>query len=120
MKRLPVVDAAWKLVGIVSRTDLLKINLRTDREIREEVADALSGLPGWVERGAIRVIVEDGLVTLEGQAEQRSLIPVLLDLVASVDGVVGVRSRLGYEVDDVTPGLDVLAPWSSFAPRDGI
>lgn len=119
VKRLPVVDRSRKLVGIVSRTDLLKIYLRPDEEIREEVEDILCGAPGWVVPGTISVVVEDGVVTLDGQAEQHSHIPMLVDVARSVDGVVDVRSRLGYEVDDVTPGIDALSPWASFGARYG-
>jgi CBS domain-containing protein len=120
VKRLPVVDRDGKLVGIVSRTDLLKIYLRTDPEIREEVEDRLCGSPGWIVPGTIGVLVEDGVVSLEGRVEQRSQIPMLLDIAASVDGAVAVRNRLGYEVDDGSPGLDALSPWASFGARDGL
>jgi CBS domain-containing protein len=119
VKRLPVVDPDGKLVGIVSRTDLLKIYLRPDAEIREEVEDVLCGAPGWVVPDTIQVLVEDGVVTLEGRAEQRSQIPMLVDIAGSVDGVVDAQSRLGYEVDDATPGIDALAPWASFGARYG-
>lgn len=119
VKRLPVVDRDGKLIGIVSRTDLLKIYLRPDEEIREEVEGILSGAPGWVVPGTISVFVEDGVVVLDGQAEQRSHIPMLLEVARSVDGVVDVRSRLGFEVDDVTPGIDPVSPWVSFGARFG-
>jgi CBS domain-containing protein len=119
VKRLPVVDPDAKLLGIVSRTDLLKIYLRIDGEIRDEVEDRLCGSPGWIVPGTIDVLVEDGIVSLEGRVEQRSQIPMLLDVVASVDGVVAVRNRLGYEVDDETPGLDAMSPWASFGARYG-
>jgi hypothetical protein len=43
---------------------------------------------------------------------------VVLEIVAAVDGVVGVQSRLGYQVDDLAWGLDALTPWAAFGPRD--
>jgi CBS-domain-containing membrane protein len=42
VKRLPVVDREARLVGIVSRQDLMKIFLREDKEIRDEIIVAAS------------------------------------------------------------------------------
>ena len=44
LKRLPVVDDMGRLIGMVTRRDLLKVFLRTDEEIRREiVAEAWTG-----------------------------------------------------------------------------
>jgi osmotically-inducible protein OsmY len=48
------------------------------------------------------VEVRDGVVTLTGQLERRSLIPILVSLVHGLDGVVDVVDRLGFEFDDST------------------
>ncbi|MEU7607707.1 CBS domain-containing protein, partial [Streptomyces sp. NPDC041003] len=37
VKRLPVVDAAGRLIGILSRSDLLQLFLRRDHAIQEEI-----------------------------------------------------------------------------------
>jgi CBS domain-containing protein len=37
VKRLPVIDEHGRLVGIISRTDVLAVFDRTDAEIREEI-----------------------------------------------------------------------------------
>jgi CBS-domain-containing membrane protein len=42
VKRLPVIDANGKVVGIVSRADLLKVFLRPDHETRDEIEDTLA------------------------------------------------------------------------------
>lgn len=115
VKRLPVVDESNRVVGIVSRADLLRVFLRADREIALDVENALTG-PGWVEPGKLRVAVLDGVATLEGQAERRSQIPILSGIARAVDGVVDVETRLGYEVDDVTPRPELISPWHTFAP----
>jgi CBS domain-containing protein len=100
VKRLPVVDAHGRLVGIVSRHDLLKSFLRSDESIRGEVAEDLLARTLWIEQGAVTVSVQDGVVALAGELETKSLADLVTRLVGSVDGVVGVDSRLGFRLDD--------------------
>ena len=93
MRRLPVVDAAGDLVGIVSRRDLMKVFLRPDEELSAEVSGALAQvLPE--DAGQVAVGVSDGVVTLDGALGDQDLIPVAVGLAAGVDGVVAVVSRL--------------------------
>ncbi|KUN86412.1 CBS domain-containing protein [Streptomyces griseoruber] len=90
VKRLPVVDAVGMLQGVVSRADLLKVFLRADEEIaeevRREVVSYLFPLPG----SSVRVAVRDGVVRLVGQVRDTSLVPVAARLVRAVEGVVDV------------------------------
>ncbi|MFF3612049.1 CBS domain-containing protein [Streptomyces sp. NPDC002580] len=90
VKRLPVVDAVGMLEGVVSRADLLKVFLRTDAEITEEVRrEVVSYLfpgPG----SAVLVESRDGVVTLAGQVRDTSLVPVAARLIRAVEGVVDV------------------------------
>jgi CBS domain-containing protein len=100
LKRLPVVDDMGRLVGMVTRRDLLKVFLRTDGDIRREVvAEALHGLVG-VEQSQLRVEVDDGVVTLLGEVERSSIVPALVRQIERVDGVVDVVSHLSAKVDD--------------------
>jgi CBS domain-containing protein len=101
-KRLPVVDEAGRLVGIVSRSDLLRVFLRRDQAIGEEIRhDILTGALGLAS-GAVAVAVHDGNVTLTGTVEQHGVMLTLIRLCRSVDGVVSVTDRLGYRTDDTT------------------
>ena len=100
IKRLPVVDPAGPLLGIVSRADLLKVFLRSDAEIAQEVRQEVFLRAMWVDPDTVAVEVRDGVVTLTGQLERRSLIPITVSLVHGLDGVVDVVDRLTFEVDD--------------------
>jgi CBS domain-containing protein len=100
IKRLPVVDVHRRLVGIVSRRDLLRIHTRPDDEIRAEVVDNVMLRTLWVDPLTVEVDVMDGIVSLTGRLESRSLAGLVVDLVADVAGVVEVVDRLSWEQDD--------------------
>ena len=100
IKRLPVVDPAGPLLGIVSRADLLKVFLRSDAEIAQEVRQEVLVRAMWVNPDTVTVQARDGIVTLTGQLERRSLIPIAVSLVHGLDGVVDVVDRLTFEIDD--------------------
>lgn len=103
VKRLPVVDDDGRLVGVLSRSDLVQLYLRRDRAIQEEIVEDVITRTLRLRPSAITVEVVDGRVTLSGTVRRRSFGHVLLMLCDSVDGVVGVVDRLRYEEDDL-PG----------------
>jgi CBS-domain-containing membrane protein len=100
IKRLPVVDETGRLAGIVSRCDLLQPFLRHDTAIREEIAHDVLGQTVRLPADSVRVTVLDGVVTVTGTVEKRSLIPIIERLCRSVDGVVSVHQTLDYTSDD--------------------
>jgi CBS-domain-containing membrane protein len=102
LKRLPVVDDLGRLIGMVTRRDLLKVFLRTDADIRREIlAEALDGLVG-IDATQLRVEVDDGVVTLLGEVDRTSLVPSLIRQIERVDGVVDVVSHLSADIEDTT------------------
>lgn len=111
VKRLPVIDEDGKVVGIVSRADLLKVFLRPDQDIFQEVTQGVIERILWLEPGTVKVTVRDGVVLMEGVVEQRSMIPLVVGLVHGVEGVVGVDSRLSFEVDDVSARPSLPLTW---------
>ena len=97
---MPVVDPAGPLLGIVSRADLLKVFLRSDADIAQEIREQVLRRAMWMDPDTIVVDVSDGVVTLMGQLERRTLIPITVSLVHGLDGVVDVVDRLSFELDD--------------------
>jgi CBS domain-containing protein len=93
VKRLPVVNTAGRLVGIISRVDALAVFSRPDADIRDEVMRQL--LPGILPAapGALKVAVRDGIVTISGEPQSDQLTHAILDAVRHVEGVVAVRDR---------------------------
>jgi CBS domain-containing protein len=100
IKRLPVVDPAGPLLGIVSRADLLKVFVRADAEIAAEVRQQVLRRTVCIDPDTVAVEVRDGVVTLSGELERSSLTRVVVSLVRGLDGVVDVVDRLTYELDD--------------------
>ena len=111
VKRLPVVDADGRLVGIVTRGDLLAVFMRDDEEIRKEIVDDVVVRTLWMDPSSFQVKVRGGIVALTGTVDRRSDIGILGGLIRGVDGVVRVDSELGFAYDDVR-GM-VVGPWRS-------
>jgi CBS domain-containing protein len=113
VKRLLVVDRARRLIGIVTRSDLLKVFLRADADIRAEVLDGVLARRMALDPLRFTVKVRDGKVTLYGQLERRSQMMLAEDLVLAVPGVVGVENLLSWELDDTHMTLPPPAiPWT--------
>ncbi|MFF5924236.1 CBS domain-containing protein [Streptomyces flavochromogenes] len=97
VKRLPVVNGIGMLEGVVSRSDLLKVFLRTDGEIEAEIRRSVLGES--VAPAGLEVSVVEGVATLHGALAERSLVPLLARAVRAVEGVVDVRMDLGAHED---------------------
>ena len=104
LKRLPVVDAAGRLAGIVSRVDVLALFDRLDKEIRDEIISQV--IPRLSEPSWYSVIVKDGVVTVEGSPETVSIGHKVLRQIRHVQGVVAVRDRLVYPVPPIAARPD--------------
>lgn len=86
-----MVDAEGKSQGIVSRGDLLKVFLRPDEDIAEEIRRTVVS-PLFPALGhALHVRVDEGVVTLSGALHDTALIPVAARLARAVEGVVDVE-----------------------------
>jgi CBS domain-containing protein len=106
IRRLPVVDEEEKLVGIVSRRDLLSVFLRPDADIIHDVRQVLDEIPITDPKDVI-VQVRHGVVILAGAIREEpgdghDLLPIALRMIWDIDGVVDVVNRLG-EATPTTP-----------------
>ncbi|MCZ7462026.1 CBS domain-containing protein [Streptomyces sp. WMMC940] len=117
VERMPVVDEEDRLVGIVTRRDLLQVFLRPDPEIRLQVVEeVLVGALGLAP-DAIDVHVVDGRVTLEGRLEAAGQIPVLVKLTEQMDGVVAVSQHLAAPSDGSRPTARSPGGWTPARER---
>jgi len=100
VKRLPVVDSAGHLVGIISRADVLAIFDRSDSQIRKEITSEVLLGELLIDPKAFKVTVKDGVVTLEGAPGTTAAGHEIVRRVRHVQGVVAVRDRLSYPTPD--------------------
>jgi len=114
VKRLPVVDEDGRVVGIVTRSDLLRVFLRPDAQIREEVVEGLIVKTLWMDPTSMQVHVTGGVVELTGSVDRKSDIRVLKNMVGALDGVVGVVERLHFLYDDTSADGPPRLPWPSY------
>ena len=96
VKRLPVVDDDGRLVGIVSRADVLSVYTRPDADICNDIAEGVLLDAMLTDPARFTVTVKDGIVTLEGTPESAALGRDIVEEVRHLEGVVAVRDRLSY------------------------
>ncbi|PWK65198.1 CBS domain protein [Streptomyces sp. CG 926] len=109
IERLPVVDVEDRLVGIITRRDLLRTFLRPDAEIRRRVVEEVLTDVLSVSTDEVEVHVVDGIVSLDGRTERRSQLLALRNLVEGIDGVVAVAMHVTARIDDMD-GSDIGDP----------
>jgi CBS domain-containing protein len=102
VRRLPVLDSG-RLVGIISRRDLLHSFHRTDAEIAAQITERLAMVRYAPEDHDVTASVVDGVVTLEGSVRSEGEVPVVDGLARDVPGVVQVVSRVTFREADPRP-----------------
>jgi CBS domain-containing protein len=99
VKRLPVVNDDGRLVGIVSRADVLSVYSRPDEAIRQAVINEVIIGTVLTDPARFQVTVKDGVVTVAGIPENASVGRDMIEEIRHVEGVVAVRDRLDYPPD---------------------
>jgi CBS domain-containing protein len=113
VNRLPVIEHGG-MVGIVTRSDLIRAYVHSDEEIAGDVELLVAVLPEPMSK--VGVSVEDGIVSLTGVVETSAEARLVARMVAEVEGVAGVDSRLSWQV--TTEAAD--SPWSGFPQEGGV
>ena len=101
--RLPVVDDDGRLIGIVTRSDLLRVFLGTDEDLLVAVQQAIAAVDDPGSR-TISATVDDGVVVLHGSAQLRSQVRAVGDRVRRVPGIVRLDVAATAVYDDLYPG----------------
>lgn len=115
IKRLPVVDENQALVGILSRSDIMRAFVRPDDAIIDELQERVMRQVLWIDPRKVDVHVVEGNVVLEGHLETRADADLLEELAGRLDGVVSVKNRLSWEIDNTE--LEMTSPPPSMHTR---
>jgi len=101
VRRLVVVNERGRISGVVSRSDLLQVFLRSDEELLGEIVDNVIPALMLTPEHPIAVDVSDNVVTLRGEVDRKSDVEVLGRLTQELDGVIGVVNQLSYRWNDI-------------------
>jgi CBS domain-containing protein len=99
VNRLPVIEKG-RLVGIITRADLVRAYVRRDEDVLRTVRDDVVRRTMWLDPDDLRVTVRDGVVRIAGTVDRRSTATILEKLIGLVEGVDGVANYLTWDFDD--------------------
>ncbi|HET9347228.1 MAG TPA: CBS domain-containing protein [Candidatus Limnocylindrales bacterium] len=113
--RLPVVDESGRLLGIVTRADLVRAFVRTDADLARSIREDVLLRNLWLDPLTFQIEVQEGRVLIRGHVERWSTAEMVERTVALVPGVVDVRSLITWSINDsdLRPqALDLVLPFA--------
>ncbi|WP_062350564.1 CBS domain-containing protein [Herbidospora yilanensis] len=99
IKSLPVVTADGRLLGIVSRHDVLKVFVRSDEDLERQIRVEVLNRALWMDTTRVHVAVVDGVVTLSGRMCLRRDAVIAVWMTRQVNGVVDVIDEIDCDRD---------------------
>jgi osmotically-inducible protein OsmY len=100
IRRLLAVGADGQFAGIVTPHELLRVYLRSDEEIRDEIVTDILVHYLATNPALVKVTATGGVVTLAGELGQKSDISIVIRMTQAADGAVDVAGQLTFAVDD--------------------
>ncbi len=100
VKRLPVVDADNKMLGIIARLDIVAVFTRPDEVIEDEIREDLLRRVLFVDPDDLDVTVLNGVVTFKGEIGTKNEARILGELSRRLDGVMRVENELTWRIED--------------------
>lgn len=114
LNRLPVVENG-RLVGIVTRADLVRAYVSSDEELVRTIREEVLLRTLWLDPVPFDVRVVDGVAAIRGRVERRSTAEMIERAVALVPGIVDVNAAIEWSLDDrqLEPvSIDAVFPFS--------
>jgi CBS-domain-containing membrane protein len=116
INRLPVVDDG-RLVGIVTRADLVRAYVRSDDELASSIREDVLRRIMWLDPALFAVIVTDGAASISGRVERRSTAEMIERAVGMVPGIMNVHADVTWATDDSRVEPSALDAFFPFSPR---
>ncbi len=112
VNRLPVVEDG-RLVGIVTRADIVRAFVRSDDQLEQSIRQDVLLRTLWIDPDQFEVEVSDGVATIRGAVDRRSTAGMIVRSVENVPGIVAVNAEIAWNVDDrdiEAPAPDYFSP----------
>jgi CBS domain-containing protein len=117
INRLIVTDDDGKLVGLVSRADLVRAYVRSDDELANTIREDVLLRILWLDPAAFNVRVHDGVATITGHVERRSTAEMVEQSIKMVPGIVRVDADVTWSLDEERIRPSTVDPHFPYSPR---